>query len=140
MPNKKGDDKPKPIKAKLGQANTFKYDEKLKRWIDTSRPLEEQLKAAAPPPPPKKKNKPEGPSGRFPPASAAPEKKEEKSELPGRPPRIPGSETGPGSPGGRRLRSPPTNLANAGLDDLLSLGASAPSRKGKRRYVNIMEK
>lgn len=140
LPNKKGDDKPKPIKAKLGQANTFKYDEKLKRWIDTSRPLEEQLKAAAPPPPPKKKNKPEGPSGRFPPTSAAPEKKEEKSELPGRPPRIPGSETGPGSPGGRRLRSPPTNLANAGLDDLLSLGASAPSRKGKRRYVNIMEK
>lgn len=151
MSNKKGDDKPKPIKAKMGQANTFKYDDKLKRWIDTSRPLEEQLKSAAPPPPPKKKARPEGPAGRLPPAVTNPMTKKDTSDgaesttAAGGPSRVAGSENTPGSPAGRNKRVPSkaANLATAGLDDLLSYGApsqGAGPRKSKRRYVNVMDK
>ena len=50
--NKKQDNDAKVYKAHLGQKNTFVYDEKLKRWIDKSKPLEEQLQANLPPPPP----------------------------------------------------------------------------------------
>jgi hypothetical protein len=48
----KNDDRPKPIKAKLGEENSFYYDEKLKRWINKKAPLEEQLEASKAPPPP----------------------------------------------------------------------------------------
>lgn len=53
--NRGNDDKPKPIRAKLGEQNKFVYDEKLKKWINKDIPLEEQLKPAGPPPPPKMK-------------------------------------------------------------------------------------
>ena len=142
--NKKNDDKPKPIRAKLGKANTFKYDETHKRWIDSSRPLEEQLKEAAPPPPPKKKLQAERPQ-REAPAIAAPAPMRGPSAV-------------PSTIGGRRSSvtktpskplpepaAPKPNLANAGLDDLLNMnsankGPAAASRRGKRRYVNVMEK
>lgn len=133
--NNKKDDKPKPIKAKLGQASTFKYDEKLKRWIDTSRPLEDQLKEAAPPPPPKSRATQPLTEER---ASSAPASKtEQASERPALPTGVK-----PRKPTVSKKESRP-NLANAGLDDLLSLTGSnlgAAGRKPKRRYVNVGEK
>lgn len=145
------DDKPKPIKAKLGTTNTFKYDEKLKRWIDTSRPLDEQLQAAAPPPPPERKKAPAKPPAPGPaPGPAGP------ISAPAGPARGPGggktpgtegpSGSGPAPPRGGPRAPPRANLANASLDDLLSLGAGGGAstggtggRKSKRRYVNVLE-
>lgn len=49
--NKETEDK-KVYKAKLGEASSFYYDEKLKRWINGKESLEDQLNAAKPPPPP----------------------------------------------------------------------------------------
>lgn len=46
------DNSKKVYRAKLGEKSTLRYDENLKRYIDTSKPLEEQLEATAPPPPP----------------------------------------------------------------------------------------
>lgn len=141
------DDKPKPIKAKLGQKNTFKYDEKLQRWIDTSRPLEEQLQAAAPPPPPKKKilSQPDG--GKKPIAMPSSSNAEEKAAPPV-PPQVGESKEPPKPSGPARKAAKPrpsgaADIANSGLDDLLSLTGSnmvGGPRKGKRRYVNVMDK
>lgn len=152
---KLNDDKPKAIKAKLGQKNTFKYDEKLQRWIDTSRPLEEQLQAATAPPPPKKKviAKPDGDKQSVAVASEPKTDKagEEANAAGPTAPVKPGNATEatnadrPAAPA-RRGRPRPKNaadLANAGLDDLLSLSGSnlgGGPRKGKRRYVNVMDK
>lgn len=133
----KADDKPKAIRAKMGQASTFKYDDKLKRWIDTSRPLDEQLQAAAPPPPPKKKEvKKEAAPPTGPPQPTGPSQPTTAAPAAALPP------TGAPRPAARS--APARNLANAGLDDLLSLSGSTPTpggggRKGKRRYVNVME-
>lgn len=40
-----------PIKAKLGKENAFRYDEKLKRWVNTEAgsSMEEQKPPTAPP-------------------------------------------------------------------------------------------
>ncbi|KAF5209799.1 vesicle coat component [Clavispora lusitaniae] len=106
---------------------------KSKRWIGRNTSVwEGQLKATAPL---HQKAQPGLPQA-VPPTSAAQEEKERKrAGYRDRP--IPWVRRA-GSPRQPPPRSP-VNLA-AGLDDLLSLGASAPSRKGKRRYVNIMEK
>lgn len=130
---KLSDDKPKPIRAKMGQKMTFKYDEELKRWIDTSRPLEEQLQEATPPPPPKKKTAAKPESGETNPPKAE-----------NGPAAVTPAASAPGAPA-RKPRARPTNatdLANAGLDDLLSLSGAnlAAPRKSKRRYVNVMDK
>lgn len=139
--NKKNDDRPKPIRAKLGKANTFKYDEKHKRWIDSSRPLEEQLKEAAPPPPPKKKALPERKAGEAPPIGApAPQRAPQGGPTPGKKP-VP-DKSAAKAPSATGAAKP--NLANAGLDDLLSLTGSNKGgmggRKTKRRYVSVAEK
>lgn len=132
---RKQDDKPKPIKAKLGQESTFYYDDELKRWIDKSRPLEEQIKELAPPPPPmKKKVAPKAaPKASSPEAGKPPAPSENNSEAP----------SAAKGPTPRAARAAPRgNLANANLDDLLSLSSGAPAggRKQKRRYVNVLEK
>lgn len=40
-----------PVRANLGRENSFHFDEKLGRWVDTSEPLESQLPPPPPPPP-----------------------------------------------------------------------------------------
>ncbi|RCK65049.1 COPII coat assembly protein SEC16 [Candida viswanathii] len=138
-------------KAHLGQKNTFVYDEKLKRWIDKSKPLEEQIAASAPPPPPPKKKLPtpsSTPGGGPPPLPS--------SSPTGGAPTPPVAGGPPKSGNNINTLKPKKSLANAGLDDLLSLtenstpsasrasgtpGGGAGNRRNKRRgYVNVMEK
>ncbi|KAI5964320.1 SEC16 [Candida pseudojiufengensis] len=165
----KNDGKPKPIRAKLGEKiNVFYYDEKHKRWLDKTKPIEEQLNAGkiAPPPPSMKKKKniennntnggSDGASGPPPPL---------KSNLPPKQ-TIPNSsnttkENNDSSqqsqnslpiPTGNKPTAPKkkfNNLANANLDDLLSMtestaGGGGGSRKSKRNvrrnYINVLEK
>jgi hypothetical protein len=47
----------KPIRAKLGEANSFYYDPEQKRWVNKNASAEDQVKKTATPPPPR------GPSG-----------------------------------------------------------------------------
>ncbi|CCF58237.1 hypothetical protein KAFR_0E00830 [Kazachstania africana CBS 2517] len=57
---KKETNEKKPVKAKLGNQNSFYYDEKLRRWVNKNATEEEKQKlaeAAAPPPPPVIKRK-----------------------------------------------------------------------------------
>ncbi|KAK6884827.1 COPII coat assembly protein SEC16 [Candida tropicalis] len=148
-----GEGEKQVYKAHLGQKNTFVYDEKLKRWVDKSKPLEEQLAASAPPPPPPKMSKKPTPTSN----SAAP-------PLPpmgsggAAPPLTSSSSPSIGGPPLPRKNNnsvkPKKSLANAGLDDLLSLtedgnlqsgsnsrASGAGNRRNKRRgYVNVMEK
>lgn len=158
----KGDGKPKPIKAKLGQKNAFYYDEKLKKWINKDMPLEEQMKTSAPPPPPKKRTNmatagaPSGIVGENqPPTRAPPDGGLGKSAS-----RGPQGSLGPSnsanegfippksisSSSSRKPANASPSLATAGLDDLLSIGSpsvgSATGRKTKRGpkrgYVNVL--
>ena len=148
---RRNDDKPKPIRANLGEKNRLVYDEKLKRWIDKSIPLEEQLKSSAPPPPPAAKKKPVE-------CSSSTLSKPSSSSTPVGPSK---QDTGPqtsnplnGAPLTGPLQSRPSpsgppppagpSLANAGLDDLLSLGGGPSSgrktKNGPRRgYVNLLD-
>ncbi|KAG5418485.1 SEC16 [Candida metapsilosis] len=173
----KNDGKEKPTRAHLGNKNSFYYDEKHKRWLDSSRSIEEQLKEGqAPPPPPSMKKKPAAPvaaGGPPPSSSGAPLP---RANLPPAPDSLapapaPAPSTTPGSAddttGQSSLTTPrPTpkpktklkskaagggagaNLANAGLDDLLSMsegtgsggGGRKAKRAGRRGYVNMMDK
>lgn len=148
--NNNGQEK-KVYKAHLGGPSTFVYDEKLKRYIDKSRPLEEQLAEAKPPPPPKAgpaSGPPSGPPGGPPVPSTGASAPPAPSGAP------PGPSSGgpaPGAPGAPPGRVPPgkkgPSLATAGLDDLLSLGngssgsvaSTRRGKKAKRGYVNVLE-
>ena len=137
----------------MGQKNTFVYDEKLKRWVDKSKPLEEQLAASAPPPPPPKMSKKPTPTSN----SAAP-------PLPpmgsggAAPPLTSSSSPSIGGPPLPRKNNnsvkPKKEFSKCRVDDLLSLtedgnlqsgsnsrASGAGNRRNKRRgYVNVMEK
>ncbi|GAV27577.1 hypothetical protein PMKS-001045 [Pichia membranifaciens] len=123
----KKDDKPKPIKAKLGEENSFYYDEKLKRWINKKAPLEEQIAASAPPPPPamkKASTTPATPVAGGPPTATPP------ASTMNKPPSI-------GAP------LAPRAAKKDGIDDLLTMGNTVSARKGGRRgprrgYVDVM--
>ncbi|CUM52051.1 unnamed protein product [Debaryomyces tyrocola] len=148
---RKNDDKPKAIRAKLGEKNKFVYDEKLKRWIDKSIPLEEQLKSSAPPPPPAAKKKPiDGSSSSIskPSNSSTPLGPAKQDMVPPTSNPLNGTPLlGPSQPRPSQSGPPPPagpSLANAGLDDLLSLGggpsSGRKSKKGPRRgYVNLLD-
>ncbi|RKP32883.1 hypothetical protein METBISCDRAFT_25425 [Metschnikowia bicuspidata] len=113
----KQDDKPKPTKANLGNESTFVYNEELRRWIDTSRPLEEQLKEDAPPPPPMKKTQTPKPAATG--------------------PRLAPSNVS-GGPDGPRPIVPAVSGGPITLEDLIQ--AKAPRRKARRNYVNELSK
>lgn len=111
----------KVYKAKLGEDNSFYYDEKLKRWINGKESIEAQVSANKPPPPP--------------PVSSV----KKPSPLNSTPP------VGPpiGSNG------PPVSKVNSiktgdSIDDLLNrpspgVSASRKSKRGPRRgYVDVM--
>ncbi|KAH6641454.1 COPII coat assembly protein SEC16 [Chaetomium tenue] len=50
-PDPKGANPNKPIRAKLGEANSFYYDPELKRWVNKNAGPEDTTKKATPPPP-----------------------------------------------------------------------------------------
>lgn len=117
----KDDGRPKATKANLGKPNSFTYDEKLKKWIDKSRPLEEQLKDDEPPPPPMKKPVTSTPAavndGQLPPQGVS-------TPVPSR--------------DAPRAALPPVTSGPSTLDDLIQ--AKAPRRKARRNYVNELQK
>ncbi|KAK8247999.1 Sec23-binding domain of Sec16-domain-containing protein [Phyllosticta capitalensis] len=52
--SKKADDSPKPIRAKLGEENSFYYDTDLKKWVNKKAdPADQAAKPTATPPPPR---------------------------------------------------------------------------------------
>lgn len=122
---KNKDDKPKPIKAKLGEENSFYYDEKLKRWINKKAPLEEQLEASKPPPPPMMKK-----------ATPAVIKKDDDLNTPSP---LPSDGLVPPKPI-NNLRP----VKKDSIEDLLSMnnksgGSKRNTRRGPRRgYVDVM--
>ncbi|TID17605.1 hypothetical protein CANINC_003971 [Pichia inconspicua] len=130
----KNDDKPKPIKAKLGEENSFYYDEKLKRWINKKQPLEEQLEAAKPPPPPAVKK------------HALPADKTTPSSLPSGTSGL--SSAPPTKISSQPVSVPPTSngaipAKKDAIDDLLNINPGGASRKTGRRgprrgYVDVM--
>jgi hypothetical protein len=135
----KNDDKPKPIKAKLGEENSFYYDEKLKRWINKKAPIEEQLEASKPPPPPAMK-KPAVSASLSP--SPAPALAPATSNT-SAPPTFSAPPSGASTPS----IIGPKPVKKDGIDELLNLGSGATSagtsrrtaRRGPRRgYVDVM--
>lgn len=115
----------KVYKAKLGEDNSFYYDEKLKRWINGKESVEEQLNASKPPPPP--------PAGLS--------KKQSMPSMLGSTPPI-----GPPSGSNSVPASKPNTLKGSdSIDDLLNRApppGGASSRKAKRGprrgYVDVM--
>ena len=157
---------PGPIRAKLGEQNSFYYDEQLKKWVNKKAGPEDATSSAAATPPP-----PKGPATRS--ASAAPP--QSTSAPPSRvasgaglalgPPSRAGTPAsihsnageGSGALGPRGLVAPllppsrpATSLSNASsIDDLMAAGGSGGTGrkvggtlKGKKkgRYVDVMAK
>lgn len=156
----KDDGKPKATRANLGEKNVFYFDETHKRWLDSTKPIDEQLAAAAPPPPPSMKKKPvplggpSRPSGAAPgapPSAGGPPSGAPTASASGAPTPLGSASndgpTAPSGPAGRAPQKAKPSLATAGLDELLSLGGSAPgggnarkAKRGARRgYVNVMD-
>ncbi|CCE86162.1 Piso0_005817 [Millerozyma farinosa CBS 7064] len=143
--SKNNDDKPKPVRAKLGTQSSFVWNEELKRWINRDLSEEEQLKPTAPPPPPA--------SGKPLRGSNLPMPNSNLSTASGPPSMGPSGPKGPSS--STITRAPPTisgqkslpSLTNAGLDDLISLsgsstvGTAGRSKRGgaRRGYVNVLD-
>lgn len=124
----KNDDKPKPIKAKLGEENAFYYDEKLKRWINSKVPLEEQIEASKPPPPPTMKKPVTTAPGST---SALNSSSNSESSIPTPIPKMMNSSS-----------APPLNKKES-IDDLLKMKSSTGAKRGGRRgprrgYVDVM--
>ena len=153
---------PGPIKAKLGEENSFVYDPELKKWVNKKAGATDTGRPAATPPPPKGgppaaarsgsgSTPPIGPpsAGMRPPTSMPPR----SSSMP--PPMgIPSRASTPGVPSdiegaakpptlARPPPRPSTSMSNASsIDDLLGAaqprkGAAAKKKKGGR-YVDVM--
>jgi hypothetical protein len=166
-PNAQQQQGPGPIKAKLGEENSFVYDPDLKKWINKKAGATDSSKPAATPPPPRGPPAsrsasggpapPAGPpTGLRPPTSMPPRSSSmpppmggagSRSSTPG----IPSDNEGPARP--PALARPPlasgppsrpgTGMSNASsIDDLLGApqarkGPSAKKKKGGR-YVDVM--
>lgn len=138
--NQEHDDKPKAVRAKLGEQSSFYYDKELKRWVNKNAPAEDN-KPAAPPPPPKSLG---GSSSISRPSSSTP-------GLPSGPPSTSSTPvSGPpsavltpsGPPGPSTTPRPPVKI-NGGLDDLLASapttgGSKRPKKNARSRYVDVM--
>lgn len=120
----------KVYKAKLGEENSFYYDEKLQRWINGKESVEDQINASKPPPPPPAAKK-ATPSGGAPPGGAPPPQKQ-FSPMSGTPQT---SSPGPSAPG---------SVKGGSIDDLLNRAppggsATRKAKRGPRRgYVDVM--
>ncbi|KAE9981927.1 hypothetical protein BLS_006839 [Venturia inaequalis] len=95
---------PGPIKAKLGEENSFVYDENLKKWVNKKGGAAATTPTAATPPPPKASGPPSRPSSTF-----------------GVPPARPGSGTFAPPPPGAML--PPTSTP-------IAVGSTPPGSSG----------
>lgn len=132
---------PGPIKAKLGEENSFYYDENLKKWVNKKGGSEATTPAAATPPPPR------GSSGRVAsatsmgPPSGPPSRVASGTDMPGRPPTSISGPAFSGPPSGppSRIATPasqpssePGHAPPAGLngDAPLPLPAAPPLRPG----------
>ncbi|KXL42702.1 hypothetical protein M433DRAFT_82059 [Acidomyces richmondensis BFW] len=159
----------KPIRAKLGEENSFYYDEKLKKWVNRKAgPEEAAAQVSATPPPPR------GPASRVassgssgpPPrvASAGGVRPPTSGSVAALPPSGPPSRAGtPASSGGGAVNGeataavvasgppsrPPTSMSTASsLDDLLGgppgtgrkPGGTVKGKKKTGRYVDVMAK
>ncbi|KAJ5669346.1 hypothetical protein N7462_010416 [Penicillium macrosclerotiorum] len=159
-----------PIRAKLGEKNSFYYDQDLKKWVNKKDP-NSATPARATPPPPRGSTLPSraASSGSLPPPSGPPMSSagsrppSSSSDMPpplssspafsgiGVPPPMPRSvstgaavPTPPGSSSGLPPR-PPSSLTHASsIDDLLGAPAARKGNtvKGKKkgRYVDVMAK
>ncbi|EGW32047.1 uncharacterized protein SPAPADRAFT_61142, partial [Spathaspora passalidarum NRRL Y-27907] len=148
---KNNDGKPKPTRANLGEKeNLFYYDEEHKRWLDKTKPVEEQLKAAETPPPPMMKRKaPNGPSplGAPPATGPGPARPGNALASPHLVATSAANEDGaaPPKPQPKSQANTPS-LATASLDNLLAMsaGGSSTGKKAKRggarrARVNVMD-
>ena len=115
---KDGTASPGPIKAKLGEENSFYYDENLKKWINKKGGTEATAPVAATPPPPR------GPSrvasAAMGPPSGPPSRASSGVGLSGPPIRPPTSGSGPAFSGSGPPSGPPsrtgTPASNPGSD------------------------
>lgn len=119
-------------KAHLG-GNSMYWLEEHKKWLDKSRPVEEQLAEATPPPPPMAK-KPAGLPQQAAPLAPAPAKAPAPAPAKSKPAEAPAP----------RLAAAAAAAAD-GLDELLGPGptpGTRPKKKGKTRraYVSVMDK
>lgn len=165
---RKEEDSKKPIRANLGEENSFYYDPELKKWVNKKDPDSATASARSTPPPPKgpaprsvsqrSAPPPSSPSSRPSTAGSAPPPPRTGSPSVSGPPPAGGpgisrpastSATGgtPGpAPGSAPPSRPPTSLSNASsIDDLLGApqarkGGSARSKRRDRGYVDVMTK
>ncbi|KAK4646340.1 vesicle coat component [Podospora bellae-mahoneyi] len=123
----------KPIRAKLGEANSFYYDPELKRWVNKNSSGEDTVKKATPPPP---KAGPPGGGARS--ATASPSFPPPGAADPGRasapPPRVAsvGNLTPPGSGSEIGLSAPPAGPVAMLRSASSTSTASAPPGGGAR--------
>ncbi|KAB5545701.1 Sec23-binding domain of Sec16-domain-containing protein [Coniochaeta sp. 2T2.1] len=128
----------KPIRAKLGEANSFYYDPEQKRWVNKNASAEDQVKKSTATPPP-----PRGPSGGGsasarstpppPAASASSSGDAGRASAPPGGPRVPSGSSvtsNPGGPGGETKLAPPAMMRSASNNSAASGGAGGgpPSR------------
>lgn len=109
----------KPIRAKLGEENSFYYDTELKKWVNKKDP--NSATTATPPPPPPKRMGPPSTSSNIPPAASTPPMASSAStgsrpSSSGAPPFISGSPAPPST-----LGVPPP------LPRSISTGVAAPT-------------
>lgn len=159
---------PGPIKAKLGEENSFVYDPELKKWVNKKAGAADTSKPTATPPPPRG-GPPAGPrsaSGGTPPIGPPSTGLRPPTSMPPRsssmppPMGIPSRSSTPGVPSDNEgaakppaLARPPlasgppsrpgTSMSNASsIDDLLGAAAprKGPAAKKKKagRYVDVM--
>ncbi|KAK4191366.1 putative COPII coat assembly protein sec-16 [Podospora australis] len=109
----------KPIRAKLGEANSFHYDPELKRWVNKNGNPDDNVKKATPPPP-KSAPRSASSSPSFPPSSLGQGPDGRASAPPAGPPRVASTSGGGLSPG----------LSPAGSPGLGPSGSGAPPPPG----------
>lgn len=159
---------PGPIKAKLGEENSFVYDPELKKWINKKAGAPDTSKPTATPPPPRggPPTAPRSASGGTPPIGPPSTGLRPPTSMPPRsssmppPMGIPSRSSTPGVPSDNEgaakppaLARPPlasgppsrpgTSMSNASsIDDLLGAAAprKGPAAKKKKagRYVDVM--
>lgn len=123
----------KPIRANLGEKNKLVYNEKLKTYIRTDIPIEDQIKKRAPPPPPAKKKVSESSQRGF--------------QAPTKVPGVTPNNENAGDPSTDKTAQPLKDFSNAGVEDLLNMGGRSSmgatgrkSKRGTRRgYVNVFD-
>ena len=103
---------PGPIRAKLGEENSFYYDENLKKWVNKKGGAEAAAPVAATPPPPR------GPSrvasGVMAPPSGPPSRASSGPGFAGLPMRPPTSGSGPAFSGSGPPSGPPSRTGTPG--------------------------